>query len=704
MDTCSRYPGAQPFPDTDVSRRTFFGRQQISAALTDQILANRLVIVYAKSGVGKTSLLNAGVAPRLREAGCIPLLVRVNDTQRSPLISVLESIRTEAERQQIEYVPGLSSSLWLFFRSVEFWREDLLLTPILIIDQFEELFTVQSDQARETFLAELGPLVRGVPPLSLSPNDSGNNAAPAVRVILCLREDFLGLLEEAADHIPEIMDHRFRLTALSLESAEQAITCPAAVADPNLLTEPFTLDPELVTAILNHLTNSTDGERSSKRRYVEPFHLQLICRRIEQCAERKQRTSVGKTVVGLEDFGGEPALRQTLADFYADAINLVPERHLRPAVRRLCEQLLISPEGRRLSQEERELQRQVGLPHATLRGLVESRLLRTDRRSESTYYELSHDALVEPVLANRRTQELLMSWAELFGGAAVSLVMGGFALGVVLLEVVLSISKRNSAEMMGGAAMILFITATSAWFGGQLLRLGIRKRKRYRRHFVEAPLILSLKDKLIAWAMLGAGSALLAFWTVAVLEKILWLHLYFHGSKVFTSFHDTVGMSTLVLYLQAAKDRPLLEIGFATIDLSACILFSWMILRQGLRRLSPHEALTNVALNRPSSSVSGVFKISCGIVAFGAEALGMFVFRQCRYVLQGRLPNWLPTALVPYAITSDCRDLYQGGWRNLARDSDDYFFWLALFIFSIALVCSGVRDLRDELRRRRLFH
>src|ERR1700733_1766061 len=139
METLHRYPGAQPFRDDDFSRRTFFGREPASIALTDQILANRLLIVYAKSGMGKTSLLNAGVAPRLREAGSLPLFVRVNDIKHGPLYSVLEGVRAEAERQQVEYVPGDTSSLWSFFKTVEFWRNDLLMTPVLILDQFEEL-------------------------------------------------------------------------------------------------------------------------------------------------------------------------------------------------------------------------------------------------------------------------------------------------------------------------------------------------------------------------------------------------------------------------------------------------------------------------------------------------------------------------------------------------------------------------------------
>src|ERR1700722_346578 len=103
-ETLYRYPGAQPFRDDEFSRRMFFGRELASIALTDQILANRLIIVYAKSGLGKTSLLNAGVAPRLRDAGNLPLFVRVNDVKLGPLYSVLEGVRAEAERQQVEYV------------------------------------------------------------------------------------------------------------------------------------------------------------------------------------------------------------------------------------------------------------------------------------------------------------------------------------------------------------------------------------------------------------------------------------------------------------------------------------------------------------------------------------------------------------------------------------------------------------------------
>ena len=151
----TRYPGAQPFSDDEISRKTFFGRKRESADLANKILANRLVVVYAVSGLGKTSLLNAGVPQLLRNEKCLPLIVRVNDTQHGPFTSIVEGIRTAAERQMVEYTPGSQASLWHFFKTAEFWQGDLLLTPVLILDQFEELFTLQSAEARAAFLRTL---------------------------------------------------------------------------------------------------------------------------------------------------------------------------------------------------------------------------------------------------------------------------------------------------------------------------------------------------------------------------------------------------------------------------------------------------------------------------------------------------------------------------------------------------------------------
>jgi hypothetical protein len=408
----TRYPGAQPFSDDALSRKIFFGREREVIALSDQILASRMVVVYARSGLGKSSLLNAGVAQRLRDEGYMPLIVRVNDVQEGPRASVLQGITVAAERQGTEYIAGDPSSLWSFFKTAEFWRGDILVRPVLILDQFEELFTLQRPEARMNFLSELGYLVRGVaPPNFAEAHPDLSDAAPAVHVVLSLREDFLGLLEEAADRIPQILDHRFRLTPLSLHAAAEALTGPAAIDDPAIETRPFLYDAKAVERILDYLSRRHVRALVETARNIEPFQLQLICQRFERIAGERQRQSADKVTLTIEDIGGEAALRNTLKDFYRRALAALPGRRVRKAARRLCENFLISPEGRRLSLEENEIKRQLRLSSETLRHLVSNRLLRCDSRADSIYFELSHDALIEPVLATRQARGLLLgSW------------------------------------------------------------------------------------------------------------------------------------------------------------------------------------------------------------------------------------------------------------------------------------------------------
>ena len=515
-DSHTRYPGAQPFSDDEISRKTFFGREPESADLANKILANRLVVVYAESGLGKTSLLNAGVSQLLKNEKCLPLIVRVNDVQHGLSISIFEGIRTAAERQMVEYAPGSQASLWHFFKTAEFWQGDLLLTPVVILDQFEELFTLQSAEARAAFLSDLGFLVRGVPPsitlqTDLGPAKSGDlhneltDTPPASRIVLSLREDYLGSLEEAADWIPQILDHRFRLRPLSVEAAAEALTGPAKVDDNILQTKPFAYAPEAVMTIITHLSRRSGRPTTVKRakegegwkglfrrsrqlttysvRYVEPFQLQLICQRIERIvAERQQRTSSALTVT-MQDIGGEAALRATLQDFYRQEIRMLSSLRQRRALYRLCEEYLISPEGRRLSIDGNEIHRQLKLSDEILRKLVDRRLLRSDQRADSIYYELSHDTLVEPVLATRRVKRRFEASLVVCAGALISLC---FSVGVLIfLNGVFQETFGNRIEstppgfffsMFSGVLVLI----PTGFIGIFLCRWGIRTFRRYR--------------------------------------------------------------------------------------------------------------------------------------------------------------------------------------------------------------------------------
>ncbi len=422
----TRYPGAQPFADSNLSRKLFSGRDHEAVALTHQILANRLVVLFARSGLGKTSLLNAGVVEPLRAQGLLPLTIRLNDVEHGALASFYAGVRSGCPHQGIEYLAGDNRSLWHFFKTAEFWQGDQLLEPVLILDQFEEIFTLQSEEQRNAFIDQLSYLVRGVRPklADSADGDAGtalSDAPPRVKIVLSMREDFLANVEELSDRIPEILDNRFRLLPLSRANAAQAIERPSKVEDPALATQPFRIGEDAKELILDFLQRRVDGSRSQAAAQIEPFQLQLICQYLEESQQRRTDTSASQ-VLSAADIGGEASLRRITKSFYRRQLLTVPFWQRR-RVRALCSESLISPGGRRLRLEESEITRLTSVKAATLALLVERRLLRVEPSDTGAYYELSHDSLVAPVLESRRVWFLLRTLGLLLLAAASTVVL-----------------------------------------------------------------------------------------------------------------------------------------------------------------------------------------------------------------------------------------------------------------------------------------
>jgi hypothetical protein len=713
-----RYPGAQPFGDDEVSRKVFFGRDLASRTLADKILAQRVVVVYARSGLGKTSLLKAGVAPLLREEGFLPLFVRVNDVRHGPLHSLYEAIPSEAERQQAEYVAGRQDSLWSFFKTAEFWLKDLLLTPVLIVDQFEELFTLQDEQARGEFLDQLGFLVRGVAPpgAGVSSSERLDAHAPLIRVVLCLREDYLGLLEEAADHIPEILDVRFRLAPLDVNAAEQAIVGPARVDAPDFATRPFTLDRDAVSSVLNFLSQRRAITAADARRYVDSFQLQLVCRRIEQVAAARQAGSTSGLTITMKDIGGEAVLLDTLGDFYRDAVRALPDRRQRRLARRLCERHLISPEGRRLSLEEGEIRRELGLPQDTLRRLVESRVLRSDSRAESTYYELSHDALVRPIVDTRAAEGMILGWSGLVSSIVV-LVLSLLAFLVTTVASIAAIVEllRKPEEMpspavmdMLGIAFFLVLSlglmvAAFAWMRASaqlLLRHGGARKTavsdvahdyEQRGGAIRGALAICLGLSVI---VVGASSiaACAVIAAAAFSEQIHSIAKLLDVSK-YVSEHG-IGIDWLASVVASAA-----------LVVTGAHVFRWGLHRvaryPGRRRLwspwRPYAAYPTRATWRSIGDLlGGATLLACAALSTGFLLLVL----DCGFPSPGQAPQWLDKAWF-HMVYVDCRD----GFEDLATGLVGLFFGVLLIgaslLIGIAWLRRGLAAVRRPLDKSR---
>jgi hypothetical protein len=411
-----RYPGVQPFGDDDTQRELFRGRDAEKYELLQLVLAERLVLLFARSGIGKSSLINAGLLQPLRERGYFPMVVRVSGAPGGPIASLYEGIRAAAadaqQRWQIATEPGEAdwdrTSLWHFFKTSSFWRGPKLLRPVLTVDQFEELFTLYSAAERRQFIDELSDLVRGTRPrVSADREVPGlSDAPPEVKVVLALREDFYAQLEELRQRIPAIYKAPLRLEPLSREQARDAIVEPAGLQDNDLAVPPFDWADDAVTQVLDFLSEQQMGEgRTQVGDEIEPFQLQLICQHVEDIVDQR-----GLATITTDDLGGNEGLTRVLSGFYESCLAKTCDKFegqpdLRQKLEKLCEYGFITAKGRRLLREESTIMQEDGVSPEILRELVELRLLRKEPRIGDNYYELTHDALIEPIKFSRLERE-----------------------------------------------------------------------------------------------------------------------------------------------------------------------------------------------------------------------------------------------------------------------------------------------------------
>ncbi|HSR33672.1 MAG TPA: hypothetical protein VLY63_24155, partial [Anaerolineae bacterium] len=405
----NRYPGPRSFSDDQVDQRLFFGREQEKEELLHRVRASQILVLFGKSGLGKTSLLQAGLYPRLRDHTLLPVPVRFNQLGADPVSVVLEALRQACREQGIEFDPPETGGLWEVFKSTDFWKGDVVWTPVLVLDQFEEIFTLQSDEVRMTLATVLGELASpGFPTRIRERIGRGEkvpytDTLPAVKIILSFREEYLGALEQLVPNVPTIFERRFRLGPLTREVACQAVVEPATVDDSVMFaTQPFSYKDTTLNAIMEFLVNR-QGE-------VEPFQLQIVCQYVEQQVALRQRQGQGVVEVDGTVLGGRTVMEGLLRDFYRRAVRQLPSWPLsrqRGRARLLCERGLLSPTGRRVSMEEGQIRKQYKMRESSLAKLTEARLLRKESRPglEGFYYELSHDRLTGPVMKSRQFRD-----------------------------------------------------------------------------------------------------------------------------------------------------------------------------------------------------------------------------------------------------------------------------------------------------------
>jgi tetratricopeptide (TPR) repeat protein len=384
---------------TEETRGYFYGREEEIAELARRVRRKTLTVLFGQSGLGKTSILRAGIVPRLRPEGFCPVYVRIDYSEGAPAPS--EQIKqaifrtTQASGQWTQTgVAQAGESLWEFLHH----RDDMLrdeqgkvLIPLLIFDQFEEIFTLaQNDdfgrRRAAEFIEDLADLVENRSPKALEAKMESDDAAAErfdfarsdYRILIALREDYLAHLESFRGVMPSIAANRMRLARMTGAQALEAVTRPGGA----LVSE------EVAAAIVRFVAGGTELTNAE----VEPSLLSLICLELNNA-----RIAQGRSEIGTDLLAGSHA--GILNEFYERALADQPA-----GVRRVIEDQLLTEGGFRESLTEERLKKAFASADAApdaLAKLVDRRLLRIEERLDVRRVELTHDVLCGVVKSSR---------------------------------------------------------------------------------------------------------------------------------------------------------------------------------------------------------------------------------------------------------------------------------------------------------------
>jgi hypothetical protein len=408
------YQGLQPFAEGDAA--FFFGRDTERTILVANLMAARLTLVYGESGVGKSSILRAGVVHHLREqeraagdAGETPrlLVVYVEEWSGDPVARLLDRVAEEVARTLGREGPtpeeppsGLAGSLAAWTAR---WNLDLL----VILDQFEEYFLYHPDEdGPGTFAVEFPQAV--------------NRSDLPASFLVGIREDALAKLDRFKGSIPNLFENYVRIRHLHASRAEAAILGPLArLSERSPGVAPLTADPELVRRVLEGVQvgkvvlasvgrGATDdpGQQDARDPPIETPYLQMVLTRLwaEEAAEGSRRLRLAT----LEALGGPQRIVRAHLD---EALDRLPAEQREVAARVFHH--LVTATGTKIAHSATDLADYTGLPEDQVRAVLDrlsapdTRILRTvaapSGQDGEPRHEIFHDVLA-PAILGWRTQ------------------------------------------------------------------------------------------------------------------------------------------------------------------------------------------------------------------------------------------------------------------------------------------------------------
>jgi WD40 repeat protein/tetratricopeptide (TPR) repeat protein len=390
------YKGLQPYTEHD--RDYFFGRERDQEMIVSNLYAASLTVLYGVSGVGKSSVLRAGVVPLLEQTPHVIAVVfrewQDKDIGRAFKKSIIDGLDRAAGNEKITIDESLP--LDEFLANCNQACHSFI---FLILDQFEEYFLYHSGPSATEFDAELARAI--------------NRTDIEANFLLAIREDGLSKLDRFRGRIPNLLSNRLRLEHLNRDAAVNAIRKPLEQYNRHLADGqmPISIEDELVDALIEEVRTGkvtirqtgegqVAGQDGAEVKIETPF-LQMVLTRLWD--EETRAGSRCLRLNTLRQLGGVERIVRTHLDQVM--------AQLSPSQQEVAARLfrfLVTPTGTKIAFSTSDLVGLADLPKPNVEPVLVSlsspdiRILRPiaappDRPAELRY-EIFHDVLAAAVL------------------------------------------------------------------------------------------------------------------------------------------------------------------------------------------------------------------------------------------------------------------------------------------------------------------
>jgi WD40 repeat protein len=518
------YVGLDYFGEEDAD--LFFGRDAERKQILGNLRASRLTLLYAESGVGKSSLLRAGVSARLRQraersvaergsARYVPVVFSAwQGDAKADLIAALEA----AARPLLHDDAQLSLSRDALDGAIEDAVKAVDATPLIILDQFEEYFLYEAEDGG--FDDELARCV--------------NRTDLRANFLMSVREDAYSLIgSRFKSRIPNVYSNYLHLDFLDERAGRDAILEPVNAFNAELPTGAprFEVEPALVDAVLEQVrhgrvTISEGGAAhvgATGPARVETAYLQLVMKRLWD-----EELSVGSQQMRLETLERLGGADTIIRGHLNDAMDKLPADQRGAAAEAF--RFLVTPGGRKIALSADELSEFSDAPAAPLEPALEhlerERILRPIPSVEpggAARHEIYHDVLAAAVLdwhlrhrtereaselAARAREEARRRWLRRLRLGV--LMIGSAAVAVITVLGIVALHQRGEAQKQSQIAASRELAATArAQVGADpelsLLLAGEALRRRQTDEAVGALRAALAADRSLGVLLPGGG-------------------------------------------------------------------------------------------------------------------------------------------------------------------------------------------------------